>query len=635
MITNGILRQVICLLRQASLKGQGVLPHVQSVFPHNLLPLGRCPQADTDRVFPGGPRIRSMHDRFALREILAIWRVFITLLVLTGFAHATTYYVATNGKDSQTGTSSKPWLTISHADKVVQPGDTVIVEPGTYNVGNYLETSTSGTASQRITFTAQNPGTALIRSTGKGDDNPVWVVNGSYTNYSGFDLQGAGTQGFDIDGGHNTFSNNYVHDLGVGGCGYGAGFMEQEGTPGQNLISANVIKNMGYGTGSQACRGIKLGSTGTTVQNNVIYNASASCIELYGPLSGNPANIIIVNNTLFNCAIGVLNGGDSNDGTSSGVYVANNIIANNSQYGISECGCDGTGNTYTNNLTFNNNNNMDSGGVLLNNLTSDPKFINYNPTGTGNYALSSGSPAINAGTSTNAPATDIVGTTRPQGTAWDIGAYEYVEASSTTTLVSGMNPSIYGGAVTFTATVASGATGTVTFFDGGVSIGTGTLSSGSVALTISTLIAGTHSITATYSGDANYNGSASSAVVQTVNKATPTVTWATPSAIAYGIAVSATQLDATGSVQGTFAYSPSAGTVLTVGPHTLSVTFTPTDTADYTTATGSVTLTVMPSVLNPTLTLAASATPPYVTGTSQSFVVTLRIAMERHFPARL
>ena len=136
MITNGILRQVICLLRQASLKGQGVLPHVQSVFPHNLLPLGRCPQADTDRVFPGRPRIRSMHDRFALREILAIWRVFITLLVLTGFAHATTYYVATNGKDSQTGTSSKPWLTISHADKVVQPGDTVIVEPGTYNVGN-------------------------------------------------------------------------------------------------------------------------------------------------------------------------------------------------------------------------------------------------------------------------------------------------------------------------------------------------------------------------------------------------------------------------------------------------------------------------------------------------------------------
>jgi hypothetical protein len=77
-----------------------------------------------------------------------------------------------------------------------------------------------------------------------------------------------------------------------------------------------------------------------------------------------------------------------------------------------------------------------------------------------------------------------------------------------------------------------------------------------------------------------------------VNQATPVITWAQPAAITYGTALSATQLSATASVPGTFAYTPAAGTVLAVGSQTLNVTFTPTDTADYTTATASVPLTV-------------------------------------------
>ncbi len=46
---------------------------------------------------------------------------------------------------------------------------------------------------------------------------------------------------------------------------------------------------------------------------------------------------------------------------------------------------------------------------------------------------------------------------------------------------------------------------------------------------------------------------ATQTVSLTVNKATPTITWATPAAITYGTALSATQLDATsGGVAGTF-----------------------------------------------------------------------------------
>ena len=75
---------------------------------------------------------------------------------------------------------------------------------------------------------------------------------------------------------------------------------------------------------------------------------------------------------------------------------------------------------------------------------------------------------------------------------------------------------------------------------------------------------------------------------------TPTIIWATPAAIPYGTALSGTQLDASSTVAGTFAYTPAAGTVLAAGTQTLSVTLTPTDTTDYTTATAIVSLTVNP-----------------------------------------
>ena len=82
---------------------------------------------------------------------------------------------------------------------------------------------------------------------------------------------------------------------------------------------------------------------------------------------------------------------------------------------------------------------------------------------------------------------------------------------------------------------------------------------------------------------------------------TPTITWSTPGAITAGTALSATQLNATATVNGTalagsFVYSPAAGTVLAAGLHTLSTTFTPTDTVDYTTATANVQLAVSTSL---------------------------------------
>src|SRR5581483_3800395 len=84
------------------------------------------------------------------------------------------------------------------------------------------------------------------------------------------------------------------------------------------------------------------------------------------------------------------------------------------------------------------------------------------------------------------------------------------QGTTTTTLTSSQNPSTPGQSVTFTATVkvATGTgtpTGTVTFKDNGTAIGRGNLTPGGTStFTTSTLAAGSHSITAVYSGDTNF-----------------------------------------------------------------------------------------------------------------------------------
>ena len=118
------------------------------------------------------------------------------------------------------------------------------------------------------------------------------------------------------------------------------------------------------------------------------------------------------------------------------------------------------------------------------------------------------------------------------------------------------------------------------------------------------LSAGTQTLRVTFTPADSTDYTAASATVQlTVNKATPDITWPTPAPIVYGTALSSAQLDATGNVPGTFAYSPAAGTILPTGTQTLNVVFTPTDSADYVTATDAVTLLVNPP---PSYTLAAS-----------------------------
>jgi len=97
---------------------------------------------------------------------------------------------------------------------------------------------------------------------------------------------------------------------------------------------------------------------------------------------------------------------------------------------------------------------------------------------------------------------------------------------TTTSIKSSANPSVVGQKVTFTATVTASApgsgtpTGKVTFWDGSKILGSGTLSGGIASYVTSMLSAGTHLITAVYSGDIDFKTSTSPVLDQRVNHAT-------------------------------------------------------------------------------------------------------------------
>ena len=123
----------------------------------------------------------------------------------------------------------------------------------------------------------------------------------------------------------------------------------------------------------------------------------------------------------------------------------------------------------------------------------------------------------------NLSATDKDGDTSPLAETTII-VDNIAPAATTTALSSSMNPTVYGQAVTFTATVSATApstetlTGSVSFFVGATPLGTGSLSSGVASLVVTNLPVGSDGISAVYSGDPNFATSPSAVVIQTVTQ---------------------------------------------------------------------------------------------------------------------
>lgn len=131
------------------------------------------------------------------------------------------------------------------------------------------------------------------------------------------------------------------------------------------------------------------------------------------------------------------------------------------------------------------------------------------------------------------------------------------KATTTTALTSSLNPSLYGQAVTLTATVTPRfggiPNGSVTFRDGASVLGT-VYCSGKSTLVVSKLTFGSHAVTATYSGSSTYLSSTSTAVPQNVGAAATTTTLTVnPSTSVYGqsVRLTATVKSATAATTGT------------------------------------------------------------------------------------
>lgn len=68
---------------------------------------------------------------------------------------------------------------------------------------------------------------------------------------------------------------------------------------------------------------------------------------------------------------------------------------------------------------------LEGGALGAGNISRDPTFVDPAWGTTGNYHLKAGSPAIDAGSPTGAPAIDLDGAVRPFGQGFDVGCYEY------------------------------------------------------------------------------------------------------------------------------------------------------------------------------------------------------------------
>lgn len=358
-------------------------------------------------------------------------KIIVVLVSTLSFsAFANDLYVSTTGNDSNAGTSASPFKTIQRGVSLATSGTTVHVAPGNYS-GN-VTSSASGTATARIRYVSDAKHGAKIVGTGTEFH---WDNRGSYVDIVGFDISGSGRGGILNTGSYTLIANNHVHDLKVsGGCtgNGGAGIVNANYLATDCDIIGNVVHDVGVPGSCNGVQGIYHSVLRGCIANNISYRNASFGIHLWH--AANESSI--VNNTVFNNGSSSMGGGivvgrgDTGAGVMNNTHILNNIVYNNPgasiiQYCYSGFNCIGTGNTVSDNLVFGNGNDISlKVGSAVRTIAADPQFVNYQANGSGDYHLKNTSPAINAGTSLEAPATDIDGNSRDS--AIDIGAYEYV-----------------------------------------------------------------------------------------------------------------------------------------------------------------------------------------------------------------
>src|SRR5450432_2480021 len=149
--------------------------------------------------------------------------VVLTTLLATGRAHATDYYVATTGSDSNAGTLAAPFATLQKGVNTAVAGDTVHIRGGTYNITtpattgagiNFTKSGTSDT--NRISYFAYQGEIPVfdftnmaISTTGYTDG---FVINASYLHFKGLEIRYVPMNTFSNNAGGHLILNCDAHD---------------------------------------------------------------------------------------------------------------------------------------------------------------------------------------------------------------------------------------------------------------------------------------------------------------------------------------------------------------------------------------------------------------------------------------
>ena len=403
------------------------------------------------------------------------------LVAIAAPVRAADFFVKNGGDDTADGLSlATAWATLNQAAGVVNPGDVVHVEDGSYQ-GFYLDRS--GTAAQPITFVADGPNVQITADNGTTPDG-INVEGADYVVIDGFIVNDRTRAGIRVavasfvtvrncHTGHNghwgifsghaydfTIENNeaygsvvehgiyvsnsgdrpiirgnIVHDNHANGIHMNGDASEED--PGEDGLISNALveRNVIYGNGVGGGSGINMdGVTDSVIQNNLLYDNHASGISLYKiDAAAGSSNNLVVNNTIIEASdarwcVNINTG-------STGNHILNNILYNDHSFhgaiSIDSSSRSGFVSDYNAVISRFSTDQGDTVvdlaswqglGYDLHSFVAAPSDLFVVPTS--DFHLSATSPAIDTGTSNQAPAEDLDGAPRPVGAGFDVGAYE-------------------------------------------------------------------------------------------------------------------------------------------------------------------------------------------------------------------
>jgi hypothetical protein len=402
------------------------------------------------------------------------------LILLPTSAHAATYYVSTNGSDSNPGTQAAPFKTIAHGSQKMASGDTLYIKAGTYNEGMMHGYGgfvfKNGTSKSNMTRFAAYPGNEALANGYTANDNGKVIIkpprgwmgseNGGatftlwfsrkneYIEVHGLVIDGTnstrpGTTSVNgpvkLDGSYeqNIWAKNIRlvgNEIRYGGGIYGGG--------GSEIIGNWIHHSQVYGLYTAFDGGLLEGNlfedidghalhlfqqnhqvNGWVVRNNIFRRSGGGYYPTSHGRSGKhrPLPAVVLtrgSNQFYNNLVydnpygGVMVGLAARD-----TLVANNTTYGNGKYGISvSSSFAGSRNAkIINNIAWGNKGaqilNTGTNTTLQNNLTTDPKFVNP---GAGDFGVQAGSPAIDKGMTLAEVPTDFTGKARPEGASYDI-----------------------------------------------------------------------------------------------------------------------------------------------------------------------------------------------------------------------